>query len=446
MSKKKFRTMMIFVAFTFILLAVAISYEVISYFNTKEDKVTVENQYQSASSTNNEVVLEESKDVTQDNNDLDNDKIAKNTTDDSKSSSTETNSTRINNTANANRTTSSEVFDNDNKLNSNRNATNSNQVKEETNSDEIVLTFAGDIYISDIINSQYNKKGIAGILSPDLLQEIKQADIAMANQEFPFSSNGKPMKNKQYTFRVEPKLVNILKDMQLDIVTLANNHVLDFGNIALLDTFSTLDRNNIKYVGAGTDLAKAKEPKYFEINNRKIAILGASRVIPEASWNAGNQKAGLLTTYDPTLLIEEIKKAKETSDFVITYIHWGIERKLYPEDYQRKLAKQYIDAGADVVVGSHPHVLQGMEYYKGKPIVYSLGNFIFYNSIDKTALLKVTLNDKMTSKVQLIPCASENGKTYILHNKTEIKKFYKSITDLSYDTGINDNGFVVNKK
>ena len=97
----------------------------------------------------------------------------------------------------------------------------------------------------------------------------------------------------------------------------------------------------------------------------------------------------MLTTYDPKILVDEIKKLRSQCDYLVVYVHWGIERKETPEDYQRSLGKQYIDAGADIVIGSHPHVLQGVEYYKGKPVVYSLGNFIFGSSIPKTALLKV---------------------------------------------------------
>ena len=102
-------------------------------------------------------------------------------------------------------------------------------------------------------------------------------------------------------------------------------------------------------------------------------------MIPEASWNASRYNSGVFTTYDASQLVEEIKKAKESCDFVAVLVHWGIERNTLPEDYQKTLARQYIDAGADAVIGSHPHVLQGIEYYQGKPIFYSLGNFIFGN-------------------------------------------------------------------
>ena len=99
----------------------------------------------------------------------------------------------------------------------------------------------------------------------------------------------------------------------------------------------------------------------------------------------------MLATYDPTLLLEEIRKQKQENDYVFVMVHWGIERDERPQEYQRTLGKQYIDAGADLVIGSHPHVLQGVEYYKEKAIVYSLGNFIFGSSIPRTALLEVFL-------------------------------------------------------
>ena len=97
----------------------------------------------------------------------------------------------------------------------------------------------------------------------------------------------------------------------------------------------------------------------------------------------------MLSTYDPGILLEEIRKGREDCDYLVVYIHWGIERNDMPEEYQRQIGKQCIDAGADLVIGSHPHVLQGIEYYNGKPIVYSLGNYVFGSSIPRTVLLNV---------------------------------------------------------
>jgi poly-gamma-glutamate synthesis protein (capsule biosynthesis protein) len=250
------------------------------------------------------------------------------------------------------------------------------------------------------------------------------------------------MEDKQFTFRINPRYTKLFQDMQLDIVTLANNHVLDYGEEALLDTFTALDNAKIKYVGAGKNISEAKAAETFQINDKNIAILSASRVIPVATWNAGNSKPGLLTTYDPSILIDEINKAKKTSDYIIVYVHWGIERHSNPEEYQRKLAKQYIDAGADLVVGSHPHVLQGIEYYKDKPIIYSLGNFMFYNTINQTALLKVTVNESNETQLQLLPCKAINGQTDLVNNTVEKDDFYKYLTSISYEITFDKNGIV----
>lgn len=303
--------------------------------------------------------------------------------------------------------------------------------------EEIVMVFAGDIYMSDYVLKAYNEDGIDGIVSSELKEEMINADIAMANQEFAFSTGGTKAPNKQYTFRVDPKYSKAFEEMGLDIVSLANNHSLDYGEIALQDSMKTLEDIKIKYVGAGNNIKEARETKYFDVKNKKIAYLAASRVIPVTEWNAGENKPGLFTTYDPTRLIEEIKVAKENSDYVVVYVHWGIEKNTHPESYQRNMAKQYIDAGADLVVGSHPHVLQGIEYYNGKPIVYSLGNFIFYNTINQTALLKVTIDKDNNTSIRLLPCVASNAKTeFISEDKKE--EFYSYIESISYDVSFKE--------
>ena len=307
------------------------------------------------------------------------------------------------------------------------------------NTDETVMLFTGDIYLSEYVLNQYNKKGIAGILSQGIQEEFQKADLVMANEEFPFSSRGSKAADKQFTFRIDPKYVQIFNDMMINVVTLGNNHILDYGTQALQDTFSTLKGAKIQYVGAGNNLKEARETEYFDTGGKTIAVLGASRVIPVADWNAVENKPGLFTTYDPTALIAEIKAAREQSDYVIVYVHWGIERKNHPEEYQRNMAKQYIDAGADLVVGSHPHVLQGIEYYKDKPIIYSLGNFMFYNNIPQTALLKVTLQEE-NIKVNLLPAKAENGKTLLIEDSKEMQKFYKYMTDISYGVTFDKTG------
>lgn len=311
---------------------------------------------------------------------------------------------------------------------------NEEGTKEEPEPDKepLVMVFTGDIYLSDYVTNAYDRDGVDGILSKDLKEELTGADIAMANQEFTFSTRGVKAPDKQFTFRVNPKYVSAFSDMGLDIVTLANNHSLDFGREALKDSFENLKEQNILYSGAGNNRAEAKETKYIEAKGKTIAILSASRVIPVPEWNATATSAGLFTTYDPTELIEEIKIAREKSDYVVVYVHWGIERDVYPKEYQRTMGKQYIDAGADLVVGSHPHVLQGIEYYNGKPIVYSLGNFMFYSNIEQTAILKLTLDKDNKGILSLLPCRAKDGRTYLV-DESEREAFYTYMESISYD-------------
>lgn len=308
---------------------------------------------------------------------------------------------------------------------------------------DIVLVFAGDIYLSDYVTKQYDQLGIDGILSKDLQEEFKSADASMVNQEFTFSTRGTKAQDKQYTFRVNPSYAKVFTDMGIDIVTLANNHSMDFGIEALQDSFTTLEDSGILYSGAGNDLEEARDIKYIENQNKTLAFLSASRVIPVPGWNAGSNKAGMLTTYDPTYLVEDIKEARENSDYVVVYVHWGIERATKPKEYQRNLAKAYIDAGADIIIGSHPHVLQGIEYYNGKPIVYSLGNFMFYNAISQTAVLKVTVNEENNATLKLLPAKAENAKTSFITSENMIDGFYESMEEISFGVTYGEDGTVI---
>lgn len=310
--------------------------------------------------------------------------------------------------------------------------------------EQVHMSIAGDVLFSTSPLNKYDSgNGITSILSADLLDMMNSSDITMINLEFPFSTRGVQMENKQYTFKADPSRGPILKEMGVDIVSLANNHTLDFGTEALLDTITTLRENNILSVGAGEDFETAKKPSVITIKGRSIAILGASRVIPVTDWNATKYSPGVFTTYDPTLLIEEIKLAKQSNDLVIVYVHWGIEKEEYPEEYQRTMAKQYIDAGADLVLGSHPHVLQGIEFYNGKPIVYSLGNFVFGHTIERTVLLDVTIDEQNLCNIRLIPCETKDAYTHTITSDDKVQEFFSYYEGISYGIKIDKYGNVI---
>ena len=244
---------------------------------------------------------------------------------------------------------------------------------------DVLLAFAGDVMFPEAYLDAYNRSGIQALADNNMLSHMQDADLFIFNEEFPFSLQGEAMEDKQFTFRADPKYVKIFQDLGADIVTVANNHSLDFGRDAFCDTLATLDQAGITRIGGGYNDAEASAPATRTINGQTFAIFGATRVSPSWDWYATDNQAGIFQTYDPARLNAAIKEAHQTCDHVIVFVHWGIERNETPEDYQRSLAKGYIDAGADLVVGCHPHVLQGFEYYNGVPIIYSLGNYLFGN-------------------------------------------------------------------
>lgn len=185
----------------------------------------------------------------------------------------------------------------------------------------------------------------------------------------------------------------------------------------------------------------------MEKNGIRVGIIGTTRVIPVAGWAAGNSHPGMLSTYDPTVVLAEIEELKENCDFVVVMVHWGIERDEKPQEYQRTLGKQYIDAGADLVVGSHPHVLQGIEFYDGKPIVYSLGNFVFGSSIPRTMLFQVSLSaDSGQMNYRLLPGTSSAGYTRMLTDAGKLQEFYQYMEQISFGVTFDEQGGIRARK
>jgi poly-gamma-glutamate synthesis protein (capsule biosynthesis protein) len=274
------------------------------------------------------------------------------------------------------------------------------------------IIFTGDVNLNQPILSNYDSSGLNGVLSSDLQNILKSADILIINNEFSFSTRGEAMAGKEYTFRVPPSYVSILTEMGVDVAGVANNHALDYGKDAYTDTLSTLHSAGISTVGGGNSYNEAAAPAVLNKNGETFAILASSRVIPSGSWNIDNSTPGMLTTYDPNELIAEIKKAKASYNHVLVEVHWGKEYADHPEDYQVDFAHKYIDAGADAVIGMHPHVLQGIEFYKGKPIFYSLGNFMFFKNTNPLAAVKLNISGDSIS-CHIIPAYANNSKTYL---------------------------------
>lgn len=269
---------------------------------------------------------------------------------------------------------------------------------------------------------------------------MQRADLFVLNNEFTFTTRGEAMEDKQYTLRSDPQYVKILQELGTDIAGIANNHVLDFGQDAFLDTLDTLKNADIDYIGGGRTLEEAVTPVVKNINGQSFAFLAATRVSPSYDWYANSKRPGVLQTYDASDLNKAIKEAEKKYDHTIIFVHWGVERVEIPEEYQRTLAKGYIDAGADLVIGCHPHVLQGFEYYNGVPIAYSLGNYLFSNRTGETLLLNAVFDETGEVSIYLIPCERKNGVLTRIQEPTEL---FNHLTDISYNAAISHGGILI---
>lgn len=307
-------------------------------------------------------------------------------------------------------------------------------------SGSVTLSFAGDVHFSELILQNYDKNGILGIVDHEMLSYMQNTDLFVLNHEFVFSTGGEAMEDKEYTLRNDPKYVKILQELGTDVVSIANNHILDFGQEAFLDTLATLEDAEIEYAGGGRNLERALAPVIKTINGQTFAIFAATRVSPSYDWYANSKKPGILQTYDATDLNNAIAEANSLYDHVIVFAHWGIEREEYPQDYQRTLAKGYIDHGADLVIGAHPHILQGFEYYKNVPICYSLGNYLFGNRTGETLLLNAIFDENGQLSIELIPCEREN---YVLTKIQDPTKLFNYLTDISFDAAVSHGGILI---
>ena len=288
--------------------------------------------------------------------------------------------------------------------------------------DDIVLAFGGDINLVDggyvMPTYRASPNGLAGVLAGGLLDELRAADVLLLNLEFAFTDRGAPLPGKEYVFRAAPENAALLTDMGVDVAFLANNHVFDYGAEGLSDTLVALDAAGVPGLGAGMDLDAASRPVYYIANGRKIAYVGAGCIerygifTPGAAENA----PGIFRTDEKNAetFLAAIREAAAQSDFVVANLHWGIESTAVLEPYQRELGQLCIDAGADAVVGTHPHVLQGTEFYEGRPIVYSTGNFWFSRTSVNTCLLQLVLDRDLTLTVRMRPCTTGGGVTTLV--------------------------------
>ena len=321
---------------------------------------------------------------------------------------------------------------------------------------ETVIDFAGDVNMADdVATTEYmenQKQGLLDCFSANLLMEMQTADIMMVNNEFSYTTQGTAIKGKAYTFRGNPARVTQLKNIGVDFVNVANNHVYDYGEVGLLDTLNTLKNASIPYVGAGKDLDEASTPLYYIANGRKIAFVSATQI--ERSYNytkeATKSSPGVMKTLNPDKFVQEIASTKKNADIVIVIVHWGTEgNAAYGKD-QTALAKAFVDAGADLIVGGHTHCLQGIEYVDNVPVYYSLGNYWFASTSQMpadydTGLAQARIQADGSITIKFLPCKFEAGVTRLLDSADEKAAVLKEVADLSSSVSLKEDGNIQKK-
>jgi poly-gamma-glutamate capsule biosynthesis protein CapA/YwtB (metallophosphatase superfamily) len=244
----------------------------------------------------------------------------------------------------------------------------------------------------------YALSGLDGLFQRD--------DLTVANFECAVSNLGAAVP-KTFNFRCDPDALPALKAGGIEVGNLANNHSYDYGPDAVVDSRRNLEQAGIAPVGAGKDTDEAIEPALFEIKGWKVAVVGIDEVVdpyPEAVATA--EHPGTACGHDVGCMMAEIREAARQSDLVVVDIHWGVELDTQPRDYQVEQAHQFIAAGADIIFGGHSHRLQPLTVYKGKPIFWSLGNFVwpaFSVEGSTTAVAEVVVKPDGAMTARLIP-------------------------------------------
>lgn len=343
------------------------------------------------------------------------------------------------------------------------------------------ITFAGDILFAGDYATGI-KAGTVGIMNcfdEGTTELMRSADVFMLNNEFEYTAGGTAIAGKKYTLRAQPGTVSWLKDMGVDIVSLANNHMFDFQDAGLQDTLDTLRGAGMPYVGAGENIEEASTTAYIHIITQPenssaagedgsadgadgdgageltgglsagmkdamtIAIVNATTIeqydTPDTR-GATDTESGVFRCFDPTLLYQRITEAKQNADAVIVYVHWGTESTQQLDYRQNELADGITKAGADLIVGDHPHVLQAIGAVNGKPVAYSLGNYFFTSSTKDTGLLQAEFDPekKIMTGLRFVPCLQSNTAVQLLDGSEKARvldemRQYSSGTGVSID-------------
>jgi len=276
----------------------------------------------------------------------------------------------------------------------------------------VTIAFGGDVHFEGAVATRLARDP-ATTFGP-IAAVLRRADLAIVNLETAITERGAPAA-KEFTFRAPASAFAALDAAGVDIATMANNHGADYGVVGIRDSLAAARRAGVPVIGIGSDAEEAFRAQRFTVDGQRIAVIGATQVLDAslaAAWSAGDRKPGLASAYDEKRLLAAVRAARAEADTVVVDLHWGRELEGCPIDRQRALAPKLVAAGADVVVGSHAHVLLGGGYLRGAYVHYGLGNFVFYSRGGVTAqsgVLLLTLRGRAVTKAQWVPAVISGG-------------------------------------
>ncbi|MGE5404367.1 MAG: CapA family protein [Candidatus Saccharibacteria bacterium] len=308
---------------------------------------------------------------------------------------------------------------------------------------ELSLTAVGDVMLARHVGYLIKQNGedypfkLIGRL-------LQKSDITFGNLESPLSDRGRAMPGKGICFRGQPKMANVLANYGFNIMSVANNHALDYDAPAFLDTIKLLNAQGIRTVGGGNNIMEARKPVIFEKNNLKVGFL-AYTVFADTVFGTKYRRPFRATETESGVaplvreaILEDVYQLDPTVDVTVVSLHWGVEYSKVPEQTQQQLARELIDNGADLIIGHHPHIIQGFERYKKGLIAYSLGNFIFDQNIYKYTqqglMLDATLKPHEIQNITITPVYIKLSQPLVMRGP-DAEALLKDVSRLTGDLG-----------
>jgi poly-gamma-glutamate capsule biosynthesis protein CapA/YwtB (metallophosphatase superfamily) len=276
----------------------------------------------------------------------------------------------------------------------------------------VVLAFGGDVHFESTIGSEL--RAAPRFVLDSIGPVLRSADLAVVNLETAVTDGGTPAA-KEFVFRAPSNAFSALAAGGVDVASMANNHGMDYGESGLRDSLAAAKRHRFPLVGIGLNETQAYRPYRATVKGQRVAVLGATQVLDDhliAAWTAGPGKPGLASAKYIPRLVRAVRQARATSDTVVVFLHWGTELQECPSPDQRRLAKQLVAAGADVIVGGHAHRLQGAGRMGTALVGYGLGNFVWYGTSElstRTGVLLVTVDGRRVLGYRWAPARIVDG-------------------------------------